>query len=68
MQAYARRHPDVAEYIDITHALCHDAASPCDDRVDGVRARPDCHHVGINTVASRFDYRRSTPTFRPDDR
>ena len=46
MQGYARRHPDLAEFIDITHSLCHEETSPCDDRVDGVPARPDGTHYG----------------------
>ena len=46
MQQYAERHPDLAEYVDITHGVCHDAASPCDDQIDGVPARPDGTHYG----------------------
>ena len=44
MRRYAAQHPDIAAYIDVAHVVCHDHASPCDDRIDGVPARPDGTH------------------------
>jgi hypothetical protein len=44
MRRYAAQHPDIAAFIDITPEVCHDKASPCDDRIDGVPARPDGTH------------------------
>ena len=33
-----------AAYVDISSAVCKTIASPCDDTVDGVTARPDGVH------------------------
>ena len=44
LRAYARHHPAVAVYISITPDICHSDVSPCDDRINGVPARPDGTH------------------------
>ena len=44
LKRYATQHPKQAAYIDISSAVCKTIASPCDDTVDGVTARPDGVH------------------------
>jgi hypothetical protein len=46
MQRYSRAHPDETAFVSITDAVCHDRASPCDDRIDGRPARYDGTHYG----------------------
>jgi len=66
LQSYARAHPDRARFLSVTEAVCHDAASPCDDLIDGVPARPDgTHYAGagqdlvtgliVDAIAGRMD-------------
>lgn len=44
LRTYARHHPATAVYISITPDICHSDVSPCDDRIDGIPARPDGTH------------------------
>ena len=44
LKRYATQHPKQAAYIDISSAVLKTIASPCDDTVDGVTARPDGVH------------------------
>lgn len=63
---YARRHPDQAVFVSITDMICSADEAPCDDRIDGVAARPDGTHyegegeqkivsVLASTIASLLD-------------
>ncbi len=48
LRSYADRHPDLAAFISITDVVCRSDTAPCDDRVDGVVARPDgTHYEGV---------------------
>ena len=52
LAAYAREHPGITRFISITDVVCRDDVAPCDDRIDGVSARPDgVHYVGAGEEA-----------------
>jgi hypothetical protein len=66
LERYARLHPDRAAFLSLTDAVCHDDASPCDDLIDGITARPDgTHYEGagedlvtdliVDAIAARMD-------------
>jgi hypothetical protein len=44
MRAYAAAHPDRAAFVSLTPAICRTDIPLCDDRIDGVPARPDGTH------------------------
>ncbi len=44
MAEYAVAHPETAVYVSITDDVCSEDVAPCDDRIDGVPARPDGRH------------------------
>jgi len=44
LQSYAKRHPDLAVFLDIRPIVCHEVVSPCDDSINGVSARPHGVH------------------------
>ena len=44
LRSYAEQHPDLAAFISITDVVCRSDTAPCDDRIDGVVARPDGTH------------------------
>jgi peptidoglycan/LPS O-acetylase OafA/YrhL len=46
MRDYARKHPDLAGFVSVTDTICARDVSPCDDRIDGVPARPEGTHYG----------------------
>jgi len=46
LRGFARKHPEKAAYIDVSSSVCRVIASPCDDTVGGVSARPDGVHYG----------------------
>lgn len=66
LQRYADRHPDRAAFLSVTDAVCRDGASPCDDLIGGVPARPDgTHYEGagedlvtgliVDAIAAKMD-------------
>jgi SGNH domain (fused to AT3 domains) len=55
LRQYAEEHPDLATFVSVTDAVCHDDAVPCDDTIEGEPARPDGTHyagAGEQEVAS----------------
>ena len=44
LQHFAERHPDHARFVSVTDVICATDVAPCDDRIDGVPARPDGTH------------------------
>jgi peptidoglycan/LPS O-acetylase OafA/YrhL len=44
MRRFAERHPDTVRFISVTDVICTTDVAPCDDRIDGVPARPDGTH------------------------
>ena len=44
LRRFAERHPDRAYFLSVTDVICHTDVAPCDDRIDGVPARPDGTH------------------------
>jgi hypothetical protein len=40
LAAYAGEHPGLARFVSLIDVVCHDDNVPCDDRIDGVPARP----------------------------
>jgi peptidoglycan/LPS O-acetylase OafA/YrhL len=66
LQRYAQHHPDRAAFLSVTDAVCHDDASPCNDLIGAVPARPDgTHYEGageelvtgliMDAIAARMD-------------
>ncbi|HXJ65526.1 MAG TPA: acyltransferase family protein, partial [Actinomycetota bacterium] len=52
---YAADHSDIARFVSLIPVVCHDDGVPCDDRIDGVPARPfGTHYRGAGaTLVSR---------------
>jgi hypothetical protein len=46
MAGFARDHPDVAAFMTISDALCHQVVAPCNDLFDGHLLRGDGTHYG----------------------
>jgi len=44
LQHFAERHPDHSRFVSVTNVICATDVAPCDDRIDGVPARPDGTH------------------------
>jgi peptidoglycan/LPS O-acetylase OafA/YrhL len=44
LRGFAERHPDRVRFVSVTDAICATDVAPCDDRIDGVPARPDGTH------------------------
>jgi hypothetical protein len=44
LRRFAEGHPDHARFVSVTDAICAVDVAPCDDRIDGVPARPDGTH------------------------
>jgi hypothetical protein len=44
MQRYAAAHPATARFVSLTRTICKADTSPCDDRRNGLKARPDGTH------------------------
>jgi peptidoglycan/LPS O-acetylase OafA/YrhL len=44
LRAYAKTHPATALFVDVRPIVCPIVTAPCDDMVDGVRARHDGQH------------------------
>jgi len=44
LRGFAERHPDRARFVSVTDVICATDVAPCDDRIDGVPARPDGTH------------------------
>ena len=44
LRAYAKTHAETALYVDVRPIVCPIVTAPCDDMVDGVRARHDGQH------------------------
>jgi hypothetical protein len=48
MRDFAEHHPDQARFVSVTGVICRADVAPCDDRIDGVPARPDgTHYKGV---------------------
>ncbi len=57
LRRYAALHPRQTAFVSLTGFFCHDHRVPCDDRIDGVPARPDGTHyegVGQDLVTRRL--------------
>ena len=51
LAAYAAAHPDIARFVSLIPVVCHDDRVPCDDRIDGVPARPfGTHYRGAGAA------------------
>jgi peptidoglycan/LPS O-acetylase OafA/YrhL len=46
MRDFAERHPNQTRFVSVTEDICAADVAPCDDRIDGVPARPDGTHYG----------------------
>jgi peptidoglycan/LPS O-acetylase OafA/YrhL len=44
LRRFAEGHPDRARFVSVTDTICAVDVAPCDDRIDGVPARPDGTH------------------------
>ena len=44
LRRFAARHPDGVRFVSVTDVVCRTDEAPCDDRIDGVTARPDGTH------------------------
>ncbi|HLB39478.1 MAG TPA: hypothetical protein VJM84_03425 [Actinomycetota bacterium] len=44
MRTYAERHPATTRFIEIASDVCNTLVAPCNDRIDGVWARPQGQH------------------------
>ena len=44
LRRFAERHPDRARFVSVTSEICSTDVAPCDDRIDGIPARPDGTH------------------------
>jgi peptidoglycan/LPS O-acetylase OafA/YrhL len=44
LRRFAELHPERARFVSVTDVVCSTDVSPCDDRIDGVFARPDGTH------------------------
>jgi hypothetical protein len=44
LRLVAERHPDRALFVSVTDVICATDVAPCDDRIDGIPARPDGTH------------------------
>jgi peptidoglycan/LPS O-acetylase OafA/YrhL len=44
LRGFAERHPDRTRFVSVTDVICAADVAPCDDRIDGVPARPDGTH------------------------
>jgi peptidoglycan/LPS O-acetylase OafA/YrhL len=48
MRDFAERHPNQARFVSVIGEICAADVAPCDDRIDGVSARPDgTHYKGV---------------------
>ena len=67
LRRFAERHPDRAYFLSVTDAICRTDAAPCDDRIDGVPARPDgTHYEGVGeTVVIATLLRLMAPVMDP---
>lgn len=44
LRRFAEHHPDRVRFVSVTDVICATDVAPCDDRIDGVPARPDGSH------------------------
>jgi peptidoglycan/LPS O-acetylase OafA/YrhL len=44
LRRFAEGHPDRMRFVSVTDVICATDVAPCDDRIDGVPARPDGTH------------------------
>jgi peptidoglycan/LPS O-acetylase OafA/YrhL len=52
LRRFAERHPERAGYFSLTDDVCRKDVAPCDDRIEGVTARPDgVHYEGAGEEA-----------------
>jgi peptidoglycan/LPS O-acetylase OafA/YrhL len=52
LRNYAIDHPGLTRFVSITGVVCRHDVAPCDDRIEGVSARPDgVHYVGAGEEA-----------------
>ncbi len=67
LHRFAERHPDRAYFLSVTDVICRTDAAPCDDRIDGVPARPDgTHYEGVGeTVVIATLLRLMAPVMDP---
>lgn len=67
LRGFAERHPDRVRFISVTDVICATDVAPCDDRIDGVPARPDGSHykrVGEDLVIETL-FRLLAPAMDP---
>jgi hypothetical protein len=67
MRRFARGHPKRVRFISVTDVICATDVAPCDDRLDGVPARPDGTHyrgAGEELVITTL-LRLLAPVMRP---
>jgi peptidoglycan/LPS O-acetylase OafA/YrhL len=69
LRLFAERHPDLARFVSVTGVICRSDEALCDDRIDGVPARPDgTHYLGAGeerVVSALLDMLAPAVSARP---